>query len=391
MDGEPIRSELYRLLTDTDWTKASFYADFEDIHQQVNVLDDAVLFLSERGRTMTRNRKQDMVTALTTLIDGELLDALDTAYVNCGGQADELPVSSFAASMSALIEHIQGMEDRTVPFHGLYASGAKGYLEVLTRFIGEKATPRSIYTALEELTQTEAYALAAALNADPEAGRKREAITRGSYEENMAFLAGVTRELYDLDGGFVLPIPYMDAAAEGMELAELGYRLYPGLAFLKAYGDRLPEPDRERWNQASYGYLAGIAVHASYEVNLNLPEFELNYLQYRWYEDMLDVTMTGLSAFLIHYYGYTKADLAAYLKEWGAEDHTEYLYGKAMDDPFESLAASYGYYCYLDICQAALDAGCESEDRFLRDYLAAGPMPFPELKEYMVRLYQNQG
>ena len=75
----------------------------------------------------------------------------------------------------------------------------------------------------------------------------------------------------------------------------------------------------------------------------------------------------------------------------GSDDLTEYLYEKAMFDPFESLAASYGYYQYLDICQAALDAGCENERRFYRDYLTAGPAPFQELKEYMVGLYQNQG
>ena len=62
-----------------------------------------------------------------------------------------------------------------------------------------------------------------------------------------------------------------------------------------------------------------------------------------------------------------------------------------MSDPFEGVTASFGYYRYLDICQAALDAGCPSEEQFLRDYLAAGPAPFAALKEYMVSLYQNQG
>ena len=62
-----------------------------------------------------------------------------------------------------------------------------------------------------------------------------------------------------------------------------------------------------------------------------------------------------------------------------------------MFDPFDSLVAVYGYYAYLDICQAALDAGCESEARFLADYLAAGPAPYGPLKEYMVGLYENAG
>jgi hypothetical protein len=45
----------------------------------------------------------------------------------------------------------------------------------------------------------------------------------------------------------------------------------------------------------------------------------------------------------------------------------------------------------LDICQAAVDAGGESEEQFFADYMAAGPAPFRELKEYMVTLYQKQG
>ena len=106
---------------------------------------------------------------------------------------------------------------------------------------------------------------------------------------------------------------------------------------------------------------------------------------------MLTVTLTGLSALLIHYFGYSQGDLAAYLASWGAEDYAEYLYDRAMSDPFESLVATYGYYRYLEICEAALSAGCPSERQFLRDYLAVGPAPFDALKEYMVGLYGNQG
>ena len=56
-----------------------------------------------------------------------------------------------------------------------------------------------------------------------------------------------------------------------------------------------------------------------------------------------------------------------------------------------TLLSVNGYWQYLDICQAALDAGCETEQRFLQDYLASGPAPYEALKEYMVGLYQNQG
>ena len=176
-----------------------------------------------------------------------------------------------------------------------------------------------------------------------------------------------------------------------MDLLELAFRYYPGMAFLKAYADRSEPEQQARWKNAPDGYLTGIAVHGSYAVIPTLEGFELEYVQYKWYEDMLYVTLTGISALLIHYYGYSQADLYAYLESWGAAAWTEYLFEKAMFDPFESLVASFGYYRYLDICQAALNAGCESEMRFFRDYLDAGPAPYAELKEYMVGLYSKQG
>ena len=189
----------------------------------------------------------------------------------------------------------------------------------------------------------------------------------------------------------MLPVTYVAEQEKEMDLLQLAFRYYPGMTFLKAYGAQAPEEQQARWASAPNGYLAGLAVHGSYAVISYLESFELEYVQYRWYEEMLYKTLTGISALLIHYYGYSEADLAEYLKSWGAESFTEYLYNAAMFDPFECVIASYGYYQYLDICQAALDAGCENEQRFLQDYLAAGPAPFRELKEYMVSLYQIEG
>ncbi len=388
-DGEPIRSEIERLLEADDLTAEAFYADFDAILQRVNTLNDAVL--RQQNRTLTAERKKTTVNSLTALSDGALLDALDAAYKRCGGQADELPVFTYAISMSSLAEHILDMEDRTVPLFDLSASAANEYREAIGRYMGEHVTPKDIFTAMEALLQTEAYAINTALKADPEAARKKERISFGSYGENMSFLVNVTRELCPLPDGADLTIPPETETAAQMELPELAFWQYPGMAYLKVYAARSSKEQQARWANAPDGYLAGLSVHCSYAVIPYLDGFGLDYVQYRWYEDMLDVTLTGITALLIHYYGYSAADLAAYLKGWGAEDFTDYLYEKAMSDPFESLVASYGYYRYLDICQAALDAGCPNEKQFLREYLSAGPAPYEALKEYMVSLYQNEG
>ncbi len=390
-DGEPIRSQIEALLTDESLSKESFLATFDKIVQQAYALQESVIAVSAKGRTLTAARRDRTVAALQELMGEDALEALRTAYARCTGTGEDLPLQAYTDAIGALLQTVQGMEDRTVPFYRMDARGAAEYLTVLSRYMGEPVSPNSVFEALEELAQTEAYALSAALQADPEAGRKKERLSLGSYAQNMAFLCQITRELYALPDGFVLPVPAEHAEQGSMDLLELAFHQYPGMAFLKAYAAQASESVQNRWANASDGYLAGIAVHSSYAVIPYLADYGLDYVQYRWYEDMLDVTLTGMVALLIHYYGYAQQDVAAYLEVWGAESFAKYLYDEAMTDPFESLVAAYGYWRYLDICQAALDAGCDNERRFLQEYVAAGPMPFDELKEYMVRAYQNQG
>ena len=391
LDGEPIASLIRSLLSAMDISKSDFHDRFTQMLHRVDKLNDSILDLSGRGRTLTADRREATVAALTQLMDQKTLDALQEAYSTCSGEGEDLPLPAYTASMDALLQNIQRMEERTSPFFEMGTDVAREYRAVLVRYMGEPVVPQDVFNALEALAQTEAYAIAAALNADPEVARRKEPISFGSFAENMAFLRKVTETLCPLPDGSALAVPYGGDAEQEMELPELAFRYYPGMAFLKAYASQETESQQARWANAPDGYMAGLAVHCSYAVIPYIDEFGLDYMQYRWYEDMLDVTLTGITALLIHYYGYSTGELAAYLKGWGAEDFTGYLYEKAMDDPFESLVASYGYYRYLDICQAALDAGCPDEQQFLRDYLAAGPAPFAALKEYMVRLYQNEG
>ncbi len=390
-DGEPIGSEFRSLLTAEAISKTEFQDRFNTIIKLLHGLDESVLRLSDGGRTLTEDRRDKTADTLQGLMGGDMLDALRAAYQKCAGDGQDLPVEEFARSMDALLRDVQRMEGRTVPFWGLGSDAAKEYLSVLNRYMGESVTPQSLFADLEALMQTEAYALGAALDADPEAARKKVPVSFGSYEENIAFLRQVTQEICPLPEGDDLPIPPESEGMGEMSILELAFRQYPGMAFLNVYAAQGSKEQQARWENAPEGYLAGLAVHGSYSVVPYLETFGLDYVQYRWYEDMLYATMTGMSALLIHYYGYSEKDLADYLKGWGAEEYAAYLYEKAMFDPFESLVASYGYYRYLDICQAAQDAGCESEERFFRDYLATGPAPFEALKEYMVAFYQNQG
>ena len=391
LDGEPVGSAVRALLDAQGFSKAEYYDRFTDIIAQIESLDASLLRLADIGRTLAEDRKQKTVKALGSLMSDEILVALQNAYSACSGEGEALPVKAYASSMSCLLQDVQRIEGREVPFFGLGADTANDYRTVLARYMGEPVIPQDVFAALELLMQAEAYALGAALTADPEAARKKEPITYGSFEQNMTFLCQVARDLCAMPDNIELPIPPQSKSFEKMELPELAFRLYPGMAFLKIYAAQETAEQRARWDNAPEGYLAGLAVHCSYAVVPYLSGFGLDYVLYRWYEDMLYTTMTGMTALLIHYYGYTEKDLADYLQGWGAASFADELYQKAMFDPFESLVASYGYYRYLDICQAALDAGCESETRFFRDYLDAGPAPYAELKEYMVGLYSKQG
>ncbi len=388
-DGEPIGSKITFLLTAQDLSKDQFYDCFMDLIHLTDELDADLLRLADKGRTLAEDRRDRTVDILRSYMNDETLDALQAAYAHCSGEGKALSPGDYTAALSRLVKDVERTEVRTVPYFGL--DGANDYRTVLERYMGEPVSQQDAYNALEALMQTEAYALAAALTVDPEAARKKEPISLGSYDQNMAFLIKVTQELCPLPDKGDLPIPPRTETTGKMDLLELAFRLYPGMAYLEVYVDQGPETHQARWANAPDGYLAGLAIHGSHAVIPYLKDFSLDYVQYRWYEDMLYATMTGMCALLIHYYGYSASDLAEYLKGWGAESFTGILYEKAMNDPFEALASSYGYYRYLDICQAAMDAGCDSEAQFLRDYLAAGPAPFDALKEYMISLYQNEG
>ena len=390
-DGEPLLSSVEALFTSGNLSKAAFSSAFSDIVGQAKALDDAFLHLQEQGRTLTADRRDKTVAALNELTSRDTLDALSAAFARCAGEGEPLPISAYTTAVGSLVKHIQSSAERTEPFFSLDADGANDYKAALSRYIGEPVVPRKVLEALESLAQTEAYALGAALQADPEAARKQEKLSLGSAAENIQFLHVFTETLCPLPDGARLPDLPIEQAGKGKDLFELAFYGYPGMAFLKAYGAHAPLEQQSRWNSAPDGYLAGIAVHTAYGIVPYLDDFGLEYVQYRWYEEMLVVTLTGISALLIHYYGYTPKTLAAYLESWGAASFAGYLYDRAMFDPFECLVSSYGYWCYLDICQAALDAGCGSEEQFLRDYLAVGPAPYGALKEYMVHMFQKQG
>ncbi len=390
VEGDPIDSEIRTLLSIEETSKKEFLERFTNLIQRADDLSKTIRILSGRGRTFTADRKEKTVRALFLLVSNGMLDTIQSAYISCQGEGEELPLDDYVAALEALAQDVLDMEERTVPFFSLDAGAVKDYKSVLSRYMGEDFVPNEAFSALEELVQTEAYALNTALQADPEAARKKAPISLGDYTRNVSFLRKITHEFCSMPG-ISLPIPFYYDADEEMDLLELAYRHYPGKAFARAYAAQTSEEQQTRWANASDAYIEGISVHGSNVILSYLEEFGLEYVQYCWYREMLYATLTGVCALLIHYYGYTEKDLAAYLQGWGAEEYMDYLYQRALADPFRSLIASYGYYQYLDICEAAMDAGCESEQRFLTDYLAAGPAPFEALKAYMIDLYEKQG
>ena len=386
LEGDPICSEVKSLLLFSSVNLERF----TEIARHIDALDESLQRLAEEGRTLTAERKERTAAALMELIGDDTVAALLDDYAKYPKEDAKGTVLEFNAVMEALLRHMEEAEDRTIPFYALGPAAAKEYVSVLTRYMGEPIRADDMFTTLEAAAETDAIALSAALQSDPEVARKKHLISFGSFERDMAFLTTFTQTLCPLPDG--APLLYVVQEGEGaLDLLQLAERFYPGRAFLQVYAAHAPEEQRARWANAPMGYLMGLAIHNAQTIIPHLEEFGLDYVQYRWYEEMLYQALTGITALQIHYYGYTKEDVAEYLKSWGAEDFADYLYEKAMADPFDSVVTVYGYSRYLEICQAALDAGCDSEERFLRDYMAAGPAPFEALKEYMVSRYQKQG
>jgi hypothetical protein len=390
LQEKPFLDELRSLLISDDLTKGAFAERFRALIRQVDAMDKGICDLWKEGRTITAGRKEQAIDLWTSLLDKDTADDLEKAYAACSGEGADLPITEYCEAVATFLSHVRDMEERQVPFFDL-DSGASDYITVLSRCMGEPVDHSDVFSSLEQLLQTEAYAISAALQADPEAARKKIPISMGDLSQNLSFLRKVANDLCPLPDGSSIPLTGGWKADEKKDLFELAYSYCPGMQYLKLYAAHASNDQQSRWANAPEGYLRGLSLHNSYAIIPFMEDFELDYLQYQWYEQTLDVTLTGMTALLIHYYGYTTQDLADYLKGWGAEGFTGYLYNKAMTDPFNNLVAAYGYFRYLEICQAALDSGCENEERFLRDYLAAGPAPYESLKAYMVSLYQNEG
>ena len=388
-DAEPFASQLFGLLQAPGDGKEAFYARFQALIEGLGEAERELDRLSASGRTMSQDRAAQTIESLRALSSAENLDALADVYAALPGDGEPLPAAAFSAAVDALCRKLESLPPREETFYVLGA--AADYRKALCGYLGEDVLPKDLLLGMETLAQTAAYALQDALNADPEAARKKEPLTFGSLDMDLAFLRRVTETDLPLPSTEELPPLALRPGYEKMELPKLAFYTYPGMGYLKVFASLCPEAQQARWADAPAGYLAGLSLHGSYSILAYLGDFGADYVLYRWYEELLYATLTGISALLIHYYGYSRSDLADYLSAWGAASFADYLFDQAMFDPFDSLVAVYGYYAYLDICQAALDAGCESEARFLADYLAAGPAPCGPLKEYMVGLYENAG
>ena len=100
--------------------------------------------------------------------------------------------------------------------------------------------------------------------------------------------------------------------------------------------------------------------------------------------------MLGISSLMdvaIHYYGYSRADVAAYLIQLGFSDttQTDALYDAILEAPANYLKYYGGYLGFLDL----RDAYAEKEkERFtLKDFhekvLEVGPAPFSVLEKQL--------
>ena len=115
-DGEPLLSSVKALLSNGNLSKAAFSSAFSDIVGQAKALDDAFLHLQEQGRTLTGDRRDKTVAALTELMSRDTLDALSAAYARCAGEGKTLPVSAYTTAVGSLVKHIQSSAEPSFPW-----------------------------------------------------------------------------------------------------------------------------------------------------------------------------------------------------------------------------------------------------------------------------------
>ena len=259
-DGEPIFSQIRALLSDKDLSKQDFHNRLSAIIAQAEEMDQTLRLLFERGRTLTEERKESTIDVLRELVSDGMVADLEDTYSKCGGEGEALPIEAYRESIDALLQDLVSMEPRTVSFFTLSRNGAREYMTVLSRYMGEPVDLDTIWNALDELCQTEAYALSAAIKADPEVVRRKEPISLGSFDRNLSLLRRITQDLCSLPDESMLPVTYVTEQEKEMDLLQLAFRYYPGMTFLKAYGAQAPEEQQARWASAPNGYLAGLAV-----------------------------------------------------------------------------------------------------------------------------------
>ncbi|MBQ7278477.1 MAG: hypothetical protein IJR17_04670 [Clostridia bacterium] len=275
-------------------------------------------------------------------------------------------------------------QNRTESFFTDDGTGAEAYREALSRYMGEAAAPGDMLLALETQLETQAHILGAILDADSQVVRKQSPFTKGSFEKDMALLYGATEELCP---SVPLKMIESDVLGAAGDIPRMAFWYYPGQCYLAAYGEAGDQAPR--WRNASMGYLWGLGIHFSHSVLPYLSDMGTAVVLYGWNERLLEEALTGVSALLIHYYGYSEAELEQYLSAWGAGDHGEVFYNRAMDDPFTSLVGVYGYTRYTSLMEEAIALGCKDERQFLDDYLALGPAPYAELREHLLAKYEK--
>jgi hypothetical protein len=153
----------------------------EDLGETERELDR----LSASGRTVSSDRAAQTIESLRALSSAENLDALADAYAALPGDGEPLPAAAFSTAVDALSRKLESLPPREETFYALGA--AADYRKALCGYLGEDVLPKDLLLGLETLAQTAAYALQDALNADPEAARKKEPLTFGSLDRDLAF------------------------------------------------------------------------------------------------------------------------------------------------------------------------------------------------------------
>ena len=166
----------------------------------------------------------------------------------------------------------------------------------------------------------------------------------------------------------------------------LAHEGYPGHLYQTIYSSSVSEnPIRNLFNFG--GFVEGWATYVEM-YSYTLTDMDANLTKLYQLNRSLTLGISSLMDLAVHYYGFTRSQVASYLGNFGFQSSSAHaLYDALLEAPANYLKYYLGYLTFLDLRDAYRE---QQGERFsLRDFhrkvLEIGPAPFPIVAKYLLQ------